>query len=119
MVEMRDADGRAVVGGRAAVGGRRRHDVHVRLHALVREYARSLVSDGVHFSRCTIADNVKPLAFLAPADAGRGYGGLADDRDGLLAPGDGETSTCARRSHHVLEVGPFQEERLTKASPHL
>ena len=71
----------------------------------------SLVSDGVHFSRCTIADNVKPLAFLAPADAGRGYGGLADDRDGLLAPGDGETSTCARRCHLPCRRVPGRADR--------
>lgn len=56
-----------------------------------------LVSDGVWFSRKRVAENIKPLAFIAPADMSR-----PPSFDGevatLLKSGDGETSTAGRTS---------------------
>ena len=54
----------------------------------------SLVSDGVWLSRKTVAENIKPLSFIAPSEikpSGEEFGNL-------LAPGDGETSAAGRSS---------------------
>ena len=47
----------------------------------------SLVSDGVWFTRVQVADNIKPLSFIAPADGSRPPSGKGENEiDGLLAP---------------------------------
>jgi hypothetical protein len=57
----------------------------------------SLVSDGVWFSRVKVAENIKPLAFVAPADMTQPPS-FDSEFDGLLGSGDGETSTSGRTS---------------------
>ena len=54
----------------------------------------SLVSDGVWFSRKAVAENIKPLSFIAPADTKPS----CQEFDGLLGADDGETSTAGRSS---------------------
>ena len=54
----------------------------------------SLVSDGVWFSRKTVAENIKPLSFIAPAELKPS----GTEFDSMLAPGDGETGTAGRTS---------------------
>jgi hypothetical protein len=54
----------------------------------------SLVSDGVWLSRKTVAENIKPLSFIAPSEIKPS----GEEIDNLLAPGDGETSAAGRSS---------------------
>ena len=54
----------------------------------------SLVSDGVWLSRKAVAENIKPLSFIAPAEIKPS----GQEFDNLLSPGDGETSAAGRSS---------------------
>ena len=63
-----------------------------------------------------VAENIKPLSFIALADGSSPPSKGAGEFDGLLAPGDGETATAGRSSSSRNSKKSDKKERSKKGS---